>query len=34
MAAAAKVKVGPNGIEVEDYGDKLIQLRTVSRAIK
>ena len=34
MAAAAKVKVGATGIEVEDYGDKLIELRTVTRAIK
>lgn len=34
MAAAAKVKVGAAGIEVEDYGDKLIELRTVTRSIK
>jgi hypothetical protein len=34
MAAAAKVKIGATGIEVEDYGEKLIELRTITRSIK
>jgi hypothetical protein len=34
MAAAAKVKIGASGIEVQEYGEKLIDLRTVTRAIK
>jgi hypothetical protein len=34
MAAAAAVKVGPNGIDVADYGGKLIELRTINRSIK
>jgi hypothetical protein len=34
MAAAAKVRATATGIEVDDYGDKLIELRTVTRSIK
>jgi hypothetical protein len=34
MAAAARVKVGPGGIEVDDYGEKPLELRSVTRAIK
>jgi hypothetical protein len=34
MAAAAKVKIGASGIEVQEYGEKLIDLRTVTRSIK
>jgi hypothetical protein len=34
MAAAAKVKPGANGVEVADYADKMIELKTVMRDIK
>ena len=34
MAAAAKVKTGDAGIEIADYGEKLIELRTVTRDLK
>jgi len=34
MAAAARVKTGEAGIEIADYGEKLIELKTVMRDIK
>ena len=34
MAAAARVKTGEAGIEVADYAEKLIELRTIVRDIK
>ena len=34
MAAAANVKAGASGVEVGDYAEKPIELRTVTRAIK
>jgi len=34
MAAAAKVKMGASGIEIDDYAEKPIEMRTVTRAIK
>ena len=34
MAAAARVKTGDAGIEVADYAEKLIELRTVTRDIR
>jgi hypothetical protein len=33
MAAAARVKTGGTGIEIADYADKPIELRTVKRDI-
>jgi hypothetical protein len=34
MAAAAKVKTGEAGIEISEYADKLLELRSVTRDIK
>ena len=34
MAAAARLKLGASGIEIDDYAEKPIELRTVTRAIK
>jgi hypothetical protein len=34
MAAAAKVKTGEAGIEIDEYADKLLELRSVTRDIK
>jgi hypothetical protein len=34
MAAAARVKTGATGIEIDDYAEKLMELRTVTRDIK
>jgi len=34
MAAAAKVKGGEGGVEISEYADKLLELRSVTRDIK
>jgi hypothetical protein len=34
MAAAAKVKIGAGGVEVEDYAGKLFEIKTITRDLR